>query len=355
MARLFAERSPLPSVRSAMETATGFDADLWQQLAAMGVLGVAVPERFGGIGGDAVLIEALMEEVGAALVCGPFLSSAVFAAALLENLGDAEISQKLLPQMAAGSLIAAVAVQDAAAAGTQSGVAPKARQEASGWRIEGEVAYVIHADAAHILLVAAETSEGLRVFLVEGNAHGLARSPLSTFDKTLRLSRLRFDATPARRIEARREATEALANALDLVRVALAGEQAGGARRVLDITVDYAKSRIQFGRPIGSFQAIKHMAADLLLEVESATSAAREAARLLSMGSASAGAAVSLAASACGDAFVKVTADAIQMHGGIAFTWDHDAHLYLRRARADAQLFGTPAFHREQYLRAVGA
>jgi alkylation response protein AidB-like acyl-CoA dehydrogenase len=338
-----------------METAKGYDPGLWQRLAEMGVLGIATSEAYGGIGGDALLIEALMEEVGAALVCGPLLSSTIFAATLIESLGDLDVSASLLPQMAAGSLIATVAVQGAAGTGTQAGDAPKARRDASGWRLDGEVAYVIHADAAHIVLVAAETPEGVGVFLAEGDARGLTRSSLSTFDKTLRLSRLRFDATPARRIEARRECADALADALELVRVALAGEQAGGARRVLEITVDYAKSRIQFGRSIGSFQAIKHMAADLLLEVESATSAAREAARCLSMGSASARPAVSLAASACGDAFVKVSADAIQMHGGIAFTWDHDAHLYLRRARADAQLFGTPAFHRERYLRAVGA
>lgn len=338
-----------------METTRGYDPALWQHLAAMGVLGIATSERFGGIGGDALLVEALMEEVGAALVCGPLLSSAIFAAALLESLGDEDVSARLLPRMSAGSLVATVAVQGVATAGQHADNSPRARREASGWRLDGEVAYVIHADAAHILLVAAETPEGLGVFLAEGDARGLTRSPLSTFDKTLRLSRLRFDATPVRRIETRREAGEALADALDLARVALAGEQAGGARRVLEITVDYVKSRIQFGRQIGSFQAIKHMAADLLLEVESATSAAREAARLLSAGTSSAGAAISLAASACGDAFVKVSADAIQMHGGIAFTWDHDAHLYLRRARADAQLFGTPAFHREQYLKAVGA
>jgi alkylation response protein AidB-like acyl-CoA dehydrogenase len=137
--------------------------------------------------------------------------------------------------------------------------------------------------------------------------------------------------------------------------VALAGEQAGAARRVLEFTVDYARTRTQFGRPIGSFQAIKHMAANLLLESESAISAARAAARSLAEGTTDAGAAISLAAFACADAFVEVAATAIQMHGGIAFTWAHPAHLYLRRARADAQLFGAPARERERYLQALGA
>jgi alkylation response protein AidB-like acyl-CoA dehydrogenase len=142
---------------------------------------------------------------------------------------------------------------------------------------------------------------------------------------------------------------------MDVARVALAGEQAGGAKHSLDITVDYAKVRVQFGRPIGSFQAIKHMAADLLLESESAISAARNAARLLAEGSPEAAAAISLAAFACADAFTTVTATSIQMHGGIAFTWEHPAHLYLRRARADAQLLGTPTFYRERYLQQLGA
>jgi alkylation response protein AidB-like acyl-CoA dehydrogenase len=142
---------------------------------------------------------------------------------------------------------------------------------------------------------------------------------------------------------------------MDLALVALAGEQAGGAQRVLDFTVEYAKTRIQFGRQIGSFQAIKHMAADLLLETESAISAARNAAAKLAQGSDKSGEAVSLAAFACADAFVKTAADGIQMHGGIAFTWEHPAHLYLKRARADAQLFGSPAYHRERYLEQLGA
>jgi alkylation response protein AidB-like acyl-CoA dehydrogenase len=142
-------------------------------------------------------------------------------------------------------------------------------------------------------------------------------------------------------------------DALDLVRVALAGEQAGAGRKVLEFTVDYAKTRIQFGRQIGSFQAIKHMAADLLLESESAISAARHAAEALADGAPDAKASVTLAAFSCADSFGKIAADAIQMHGGIAFTWEHPAHLYLRRARADAQLFGAPAAYRERYIQAL--
>jgi alkylation response protein AidB-like acyl-CoA dehydrogenase len=178
---------------------------------------------------------------------------------------------------------------------------------------------------------------------------------MPTFDHTLRLARISFAHAPSVRLGAALPAWAAIRQALDLALVALAGEQAGGARRCLEFTVEYAKSRIQFGRPIGSFQAIKHMAADLLLETESAISAARNAAARLAEGGSDAGEAISLAAFACADAFTTTTATSVQMHGGIAFTWVHPAHLYLRRARADAQLFGPPAVHRERYLQELGA
>jgi len=171
----------------------------------------------------------------------------------------------------------------------------------------------------------------------------------------LRLAQVVFADAPGRRLNAKVAAWDAAKQALDLALIALAGEQAGGARRCLEFTVDYAKSRIQFGRAIGSFQAVKHMAADLLLESESATSAARNAAARLAEGADDADAAISLAAFACADAFTTVTATSIQMHGGIAFTWVHPAHLYLRRARADAQLFGPPPVWRERYLQQLGA
>jgi alkylation response protein AidB-like acyl-CoA dehydrogenase len=188
------------------------------------------------------------------------------------------------------------------------------------------------------------------VFEVDRDAHGLTRTELPTFDHGLRMARLDFADAPAHRLASNGPAWDAVEAALDMARVALAGEQAGGTRRVLDFTVDYAKSRIQFGRAIGSFQAIKHMATDLLLEAESATSAARHAARQLADGAPDAAAAINLAAFACADAYATTTATSIQMHGGIAFTWDHPAHLYLRRARAAAQLFGTSNFYRERYI-----
>jgi alkylation response protein AidB-like acyl-CoA dehydrogenase len=225
--------------------------------------------------------------------------------------------------------------------------------DATCWTLNGHANYVIHGHAADTLLVVARVGEGFGIFETDPSADGLQMTHLNAFDLTLRLASMDFDSVQAQRIGAR--GWDAVQEALDLTLVALAGEQAGAARKLLDVTVEYTKNRVQFGRAIGSFQALKHMAADLLLEAESAISAARNAARVLADGSADAAAAVSLAAFSCADAFTTVAATSVQMHGGIAFTWDHSAHLYLRRARADAQLFGGPAQHRERYLKCLGA
>jgi alkylation response protein AidB-like acyl-CoA dehydrogenase len=221
------------------------------------------------------------------------------------------------------------------------------------WTLSGVASFVTHGQLADALLVAAKTADAIGVFEVEPSAATIKALP--AFDHTLRIAEITFDATPARKLLSTGPAWDAVEQALDLARVALCGEEAGAAKKILEITVDYAKTRAQFGRLIGSFQAIKHMAANLALESESAISAARHAAQALADGSKDAPAALSLASFACADAFGQIAADAVQMHGGIAFTWAHPAHLYLRRARADAQLFGASAFHRERFLQHLGA
>ncbi len=351
--RLLADHSAEADVRRTMETEAGYDPHLWKQLAEMGIAGLVVEEEFGGSGAGPVELELVMEEAGAALLCSPLLARGVLAAELLRAIGDEQAKTRLLPGIAAGTSIASVALTGDQGTWTPEGVEVSATPAQDGWALDGTAAYVTHGQNADVLLVLASAPDGLAVF--EADVSSVKRQPMPTFDHTLRLARISFAATPARRLEAVRPAWDAVRKALDLALVALAGEQAGGARRCLDFTVDYAKSRIQFGRAIGSFQAIKHMAADLLLESESAISAARNAAARLAEGAPDADQAVSLAAFACADAFTTTTAASIQMHGGIAFTWTHPAHLYLRRARADAQLFGTPAVHRERYLQLLGA
>lgn len=353
--RLLADHCAEADVRRTIEAPTGFDSALWMQLAEMGLSGLIVDPEYGGAGAGPEALERVMEEAGSALLCSPLLSSAVLAAGLLEAIGDVSAKARLLPGIADGSSIATVALTGANGGWTSADVAVTALESGQSWSLIGLASFVTHGAQADLILVVGRTSDGLGVFEVDPKAPGLVITELPTFDHTLRLAHIKFEGVAARKLVVATPVWDAVEQALDLVRVALAGEQAGGARRVLDFTVDYTKTRAQFGRAIGSFQAIKHMAADLLLEVESAISAARAAAAELARESSEARAAIDLAAFACADAYCAVTAASIQMHGGIGFTWDHPAHLYLRRARADAQLFGTPAAYRERYLRALGA
>ncbi|MGD0191726.1 MAG: acyl-CoA dehydrogenase family protein [Rhizomicrobium sp.] len=346
--RLFAGRHGEASARANMETREGFDRGFWLTLVEMGLTGLTIDAKYGGLGGGAVEAEAIMEEAGAVLLGAPLLSGFI-AAALIEAAGDDDAKTRLLPSIAQGR-IAALGVTGDAGGWTPGDVAVSA--DASSL-LNGHASFVLHGQNAELLFAVARTNGGFGIFEIVPDARGLTIAPLPTFDRTLRLARLTFENVPAQRIGA--AGWDAVERALQFALVALAGEQAGGARRVLEMTTQYAKTRHQFGRAIGSFQAIKHMAADLLLETESATTAARAAAQALARKTHDADELVALAAFTCADAFDKVTADAIQMHGGIAFTWEHPAHLYLRRARADVQLFGSPAAHRELYLKALGA
>jgi alkylation response protein AidB-like acyl-CoA dehydrogenase len=325
--RLLADRCTEADVRRIMDSPTGHDEALWRALAELGVPASAVAEEAGGLGLGAGEVGLVMEEAGAALLPAPLLSS-VTAAALLANRDD-----PLLGDIAGGRVVAV------AFAGSHDWTG-RGATTVSGGRVTGDARFVPDAAIAEVVLIANDDG----VFAVEA----FAATPLPTFDRTRRMADVALDA-PARQVAGAEAVAPALARAI----VALAGEQAGIARTMLDRTVAYARERHQFGRAIGSFQAIKHMAADLLLESESATSAARDAARQLDEGAPTADAAVALAAFACADAAVRVCADGIQMHGGIAFTWDHPAHLYLRRARSGAQMFGDSDTWRERYLAAL--
>jgi len=353
--RLLADHSAEADVRRAMDTPSGYDDGLWRQLSELGLAGLVVDEDYGGAGAGPMELELVMEEVGAALACSPLLASGVLAAEFLRALDDEDAKARLLPGVASGATIATVALTGDRGSWTADAVSVEARSSAGDWVLDGIASYVIHGQNADVMLVVAKAAEGLAAFEVDPKSSGVTIAAMPTFDHTLRLARIAFAGARARKIGGKRPAWDAAEQAMNLGLVALAGEQAGGARRCLEFTVDYAKSRIQFGRAIGSFQAIKHMAADLLLESESATSAARNAAARLAENAPDAKEAVSLAAFACADAFVTTTATSIQMHGGIAFTWLHPAHLYFRRARADAQLLGAPGAHRERYLQHLGA
>lgn len=340
-------------VRKVMNSGDGFDRGLWRQLAELGVVGMLIDPGYGGSGLGSLELEAVTEETGAALLPSPFISSGVLAASLIQAAGSPEDQKRLLPGIASGESIATVALTGKRGTWAPGGVDVTAGADGA---LTGGARYVTFGQAADIILVAARTADGIGVFEVAPDAPGFTRTAESVFDPTVRLSAFAFDRTPARRLGT--AGWDAVQAALDLAVLALAGEQAGGARRILDITVEYLKTRIQFGRPIGSFQALKHFAADLLLEVESATSAARHAAAehaaAAGLPGAAAGA-VALAGFTCAEAFETTALYAIQMHGGIGFTWEHPAHLFLRRARSGAQLFGGSRAHRERYLVSKGA
>jgi len=327
--RLLADRCAETDVRRVMASDTGHDEALWRELAGLGVAGMLVSEDNGGSGLGPVELELVMEEFGAALSSAPMISTAM-AAMLL----DGARAQAL----AAGELIVAVAPLGAHDWTGQSDV------RVAGGRAEGVARFVPDGQIADLVLLAGDDG----VYAVARDAFSATSLPV--FDRTRRLADLHIDGPAERICDGSR-----VAGALAVGLLALAGDQAGGARRVLEFTVDYARERRQFGRAIGSFQAIKHMAADLLLEAESATSAARNAAEQLAGDAADRDGALALAAFACADAYVRCAKDGVQMHGGIAFTWEHPAHLYLRRARSGAQLFGDSRHWRERFIQALEA
>lgn len=355
MSRLMREQHNEAHVRKVSETAEGFDKNLWRQLSEMGITGLMIDEEYGGSGVGPLELEAIMEEAGSALLSAPLLASSVVAAELLRVLGDADVNKRLLPSLASGEKIVTAVLTGDSGCWTPTGVSLQAKQSGKSWTLSGRGNYVLHGQNADVLIVIATENNECVAFEVDAQAQGISVTPLPTFDRTLRLASIDFDQVVANKINHTASVDDAFNSAVTLGLIALAGEQAGGAKRVLDDTIEYAKTRVQFGRAIGSFQAIKHMAADLLLETESAISAARDAAAALAEGRVDVDEAVSLAAFACADAYVKTTADSVQMHGGIAFTWEHPTHLYVRRARATAQLFGDSNQHRERYLQTLEA
>ncbi len=348
---LLEKRSPEARVRELMATDLGHDETTWQEMADMGLLGLAIDERHGGTGAGHAELGVVMEELGRALLCAPFLASAVLVPALLTALGsDADI----LSEIAAGSRIATLAYAEGSSALVPGRPATTARRATGSWMLTGVKNYVLDGLAAGVYYVLADTEDGTAVFAVSRDAAGLVATPLSTVDPTRKLCTLSLRDTPGRLVGEIGSGETAFTDALEAGGLALISEQAGGAQRAMRMAAEYAGTRLQFARAIGSFQAIKHLCADMLVEAESAVSAARHVAAAFDAEDPDRCADLALAQAYCSDAFVSVAATNIQVHGGIGFTWEHPAHLYLRRARTDAQLLGDPAHHRERYLQLKG-
>ncbi len=353
--RFLEEKSDETEVRRLMETTEGFDRAVWSQMAVqLGLQSLTIPEEYGGAGFSYVELVVVLEEMGAALLCSPFFATVALAANALLTSGDESAKADLLPGIAAGETIATLAFTEDSGKWTTDAVELAATPAGDGWTLSGTKSFVIDGHNADLILVVGRTAAGLSLFAVEGDADGLIRTPLATMDQTRKQARLEFAGTPARLVGTDGGAEPGLAKTLDLAAVALAAEQVGGAQRCLDSAVEYAKTRIQFGRPIGSFQAIKHKCADMLLEVESAKSAAYYAGWAAAEDSEELPVVASLAKSYCSEAYFHAAAENIQIHGGIGFTWEHPAHLYFKRAKSSELMLGDPAYHRELLAQRIG-
>jgi alkylation response protein AidB-like acyl-CoA dehydrogenase len=353
--RFLEDKSPMTEVRRLMETPEGFDRATWDQMAnQLGLQAIAIPEEYGGAGFSYVELVVVLEEMGAALFCGPYFATVALAANALLSSDDEAAKKELLPGIASGTTIATLALTEDSGRWDVESVTLAASGSGADWTLDGHKMFVVDGHNVDLLVVAARSPEGVSLFAVEANAPGVTRTPLATMDQTRKQARVEFAKTPARLIGAAGGAAPALSRTLDLSAVALAAEQVGGAQRCLDMSVDYAKSRIQFGRPIGSFQAIKHKCADMLLEVESAKSAAYYAGWAAAEDSDELPVVASLAKSYCSEAYFHAAAENIQIHGGIGFTWEHDAHLYFKRAKSSELLLGDPSYHRELLAQRIG-
>jgi alkylation response protein AidB-like acyl-CoA dehydrogenase len=348
-------KSSEATVRELMETDSGYDAAVWSQMGEqMGLQGLIIPEEFGGSGYSYVELIVVLEEMGRRLLCAPYFATVALAANTLLHAGDDAAKAEYLPGIASGETIATLAFTEANGRWDESGITLEATGSGSDYTLTGEKMYVLDGTIANLIIVAAKTAGGVSLFAVQGDASGLTREGLSTMDQTRKQARLTFAGTPAKLIGTEGGGWAVLSQVLDLAAVALAAEQVGGAQECLEMAVQYAKDRVQFGRPIGSFQAIKHKCADMLLEVESAKSAAYYAGWCASELNDELPSVASLAKSYCSEAYFHTTAENIQIHGGIGFTWEHPAHLYFKRAKSSELFLGDPTYHRELLAQRIG-
>jgi alkylation response protein AidB-like acyl-CoA dehydrogenase len=360
-----ADVSDSAAVRAAMATELGHDPELWQRLCSEMVWpAIHIPEQYGGLGLGFVELAILLEQMGRRLFCSPFFASACLATPALLLGGSEEQKALWLPQLADGSLTATLAFASRNGNGLDA-VQASFRAEGEGFVIDGTLRQVVDGHSAGLLIVAARGRDGIGLFVLPADMAGISRRLTPTMDQTRKLADIELSQVyvPAdARLGTPGQGGELLEKVLQLACVALAAEQTGGAQQALDLTLAYTAERQQFGRPIASFQAIKHRAADMMLEVECARSAALYAAcvaeeALAPNGDAAVGAelplAAALAKARCSEAFFHCAAESIQLHGGVGFTWEYDPHLYFKRARASEALFGAPSWHRERIAAAL--
>ncbi len=340
-------------VRRLMEDERGFDPALWKKMAELGWLGLVIPEAYGGGGLSYVDLVLVMEEMGRVVLPSPFIWTVMFAEAIKRAGTDAQRSS-LLPKIAAGNLIATVAYLEPSPSWSADGIRMAARPDGTGFLLDGTKLFVNDAHIADWFLVAVRTGDaaerGITLFALESSRTGISVTPLNTMDQTRKLAEVKFTGVKVEPSDAVGEVGSGwniLSQVIDRGKVMLAGEMVGGAQKVLEMAVDYAKVRVQFGRPIGSFQAVQHKCANMMIDVEGAKSAVYYASWAVSNEVAESSLAAAVAKAAASDAFRRVSAEGIQVHGGIGFTWDHDMHLYFQRAKSSEFTFGDANWNRE--------
>lgn len=353
--RYLSERIPMAETRRLLTTPEGYERRAWKELAdILGVPGVAVPEAYGGSGFGYEELAIVFEEAGRGVVGLPLLSTAALATPALLESQDEEARARYLPGIASGELVATLALAEGFGALADESQRVRAERTGDRTHLYGDQRFVLDGITADLLLVPAAEPEGLTLFAVDLPDNSVTVTPLETLDLTRRQANLRLDGTPARQVGPAGTARGFLRRTLDVAATLLTAEQVGGAQRVLEMSTEYAKVRYQFGRPIGSFQAIKHTCADMLVQVETARSASLFARKAAAAEPVDLPVAASLAKAYCSDAYLFCAAKNIQVHGGIGFTWDHDAHLYFRRAKSTSLLLGMPAAHRAELARLTG-
>ena len=361
--RFLEDKAPSEVVRKLMETEDGYDASLWKQIADLGWQAMHIPEEYGGAGFSYIELIVLLEEMGRALFPAPYFSSVCLAANALLVAGSEDQKKAHLPGIASGETIATLAFTEASGRWDAAGIQMAASKDGDGYTLSGTKLFVLDGATANLLIVAARTADGgspedgVTLFVVPADAAGISRKVLNTMDQTRKQAEVTFDGVKVGSdavLGNEGAGWNSLERVLDLAAVALAAEQVGGAQKVLEMAVEYAKVRVQFGRPIGSFQAIKHKCADMLLEVESAKSAAYYAAWAAREQNEELPVVASLAKSYCSEAYFHAAAENIQIHGGIGFTWEHDAHLYFKRAKSSEIILGDPTYHRELLAQRIG-
>jgi alkylation response protein AidB-like acyl-CoA dehydrogenase len=351
--RFLNDKSPTTEVRRVMATAEGYDPATWRQLSAeLALPGIHIPEQYGGAGFGMVELGVVMEEFGRALVCAPYFSTAVLAANAILNAGTEAQKSSLLPAIACGARLATLAITEPGGDWDPRAIALTATPFADGYRLEGTKSYVVDGHVADLLIVAARIPssaglEGLALFTLEANASGVERRLLESVDPTRKIARIDFHGAHADLLGVIEDGAGSIVRTLDQAAIALANEMMGGARKLFDSAIDYAKLRVQFGRTIGSFQAIKHKCADMLLDVELAKSATYYAAQAAAVDDPDWPALASLAKAAASETYMNTAAQCIQIHGGIGFTWDNDTHLWFKRAKSSEVFLGQPSYHRE--------